>query len=243
MKRISKIIILMSIAIIIGIFGVRYFVSFSSKIVTNNIDYLSSNDPDVIVISKIIKKNNFLKKNPGDKDNFTKDDILDFVLDMMSEEDYRIQSFSKKKLTCQVTSKLFFTIAGDCNVLIISLDTLNKLQSKYLNTNVDLSNLEINYKGLYCKYEDSNYYCLKDEYKDDSYYMVWDLAYREEDIIYMQFYILASREESCLEYDDTGNCLQVESISEEDIKNDGALIKYEFKKSNEGYVYLRSYLT
>jgi len=233
-KKGKRILIIFLVVIFCSSLFTICLVSYSKNDEGEDKNYLSSNDPDVILIREIINKSNFLKKNPGDKDNFTKEDVLYLVLDMISEDDYIIQSYEKKKLTCQVTDKTFFTVSGECQIKTISLETLNKLQEKYLETSVDLSNLEINYKGLVCKYDNSNYYCLQEEYQDENYYVLFDKAYREEDIIYLQFYILANEVIKDNEED-----LQVD---DEIIKDKGALIKYEFKKTNEGYIYLRSYV-
>lgn len=252
MKDVAKtsivvLVVLFSLIVVFFISGnVEYGVSLLQK---NN---LSQNDPTVSILFNRIKENNDLRKASLVNEDLTSMDIVRFVLDNMTDKDYKKKTYKKEKITCSITNGISFTTDKKaCNVLILKNDTIMEYQKKFFNTERELKYEDIKYHGLYCKNNGKNYYCLTGKYNDEILgYSAFREAYQIKDKVVIREYYLrvnVKNTAKCLQYFDEKYCknyLKEDKpyLSEDIIKKDGVVFEHVFREKDDSYYLEKSFI-
>ena len=145
---------------------------------TKQLDY---KDPTVKVLYDRIKDKTDLRKASLVTSEMSSKEIIEYVLDNMTKDDYSSKTVKPEKIICEVTKTIRFTSNKSCKIVVIKNDVFNKYQKKLFNTELELSFDDIKYHGYDCKNNGEKYYCMKYDYKDTVLgYSSYDSAYEKE---------------------------------------------------------------
>ncbi|HAB65955.1 MAG TPA: hypothetical protein DCE23_01175 [Firmicutes bacterium] len=252
MKDIVKTTISVSIIIIIILFvyGIIGNLHYGVELLTRT--QLSANDPIIGILMERIEANNSLRRAKLVNTDLTSQEIIEFTLDNINENDYSKENVEAVKIVCQVNDKVKFNTNDQaCELIVINNSTFMDYQKKYFNTNIPLNYDEIKYHGYYCKNDGEKYYCLTEPFNNNILdYSSYESAYEEKNQIVLRGYYLridASDKERCTKYFDNAYCNSYSTnpkpnISEDIIKKDGVLYEHIFKKNDVSYYLERSYI-
>ncbi len=235
------------------ILSVIFFVTGNAKygielLTTTRLDY---NDPTVQILYERVKDNSDLRKAHLVSSDLTSDEIIYFVIDNITKDDYKIKKVQHDKIVCQVTETIKFTSDKDCKIRVIDNDVFMKYQEKYFNTHNELEFKDFNYHGYNCKNSGSKYYCFVSSYTDTILgYSAYDSAFENGGMITIREYYLQvdiDNKDRCTNYFGEDYCNDFEdkdkpSLSQEVIKEDGVLYEHVFTKSGNSFYLVSSSL-
>ena len=252
MKDLIKTAILLLILAIIG-----YSITSFNDNIEHSIDVLSKtnldfNDPTVQVLYPRIENNTLLRDAYLDTSEISSTELIEFVLDNLTKDDYKSKKYDADKITCQITWNIdFLTNTGSCKVYIIDHSKFMEKQEEYFNTTNEIQFSDIDYHGYECRTDNEKYYCLVKGYTSNLLgYSVFDSAYEDKEYVYIREYYLQinlNNYDRCLEYlnkeyCDNTNRQERPFILEDTIKEDGVLYEHIFKKKDTTYYLVKSYV-
>lgn len=252
MKDVKKTVILVGIilAIIVVIFLIVGNFKYGTQLLTRT--KLTQSDPTVSLLLTRIENSSNLRRASLSTEELTSEEIIKYVLDIVSEEDYSVKNIKPKKILCEVNNNISFNaIGGKCSVLIIENDKFMEYQNKYLGLDKELEYKELKYNGMHCKNDGNKYYCLQGDYTDSILgYSSFKEAYSTKDnIVILEYYLKidVNDKDRCLKYFDSEYCENYEGkdkpiIDEETIKSDGVLYEHTFKASEDNYYLEKSFI-
>ncbi len=213
---------------------------------------LSMDDPDVVLLYDMVDGNPDIRKAELINVNLTSDEIIEFTIDNIKEDDYKKKTVYTDKIACRVTNKVsFYTDKSKCNIRIINFDVFDAYKTKYFNNNSELNHKDFKYKGYYCKVDGKKYYCLYSSYNDSVLgYSVFDSSYKTKDELVIREYYLQinlKNKDRCLNYFNNEYCNDYKdkdkpSLSDKVIKEEGVLYEHVFKKNGEEYYLEKSFV-
>lgn len=213
---------------------------------------LSLNDPTIQILYPRIENSTLLRKADLDTSTLSSYEIIEYVFDNLKKDDYKVKTYEATKIYCTINSRIEFTTTSDhCDVIIINNSKFKEYQKTVFNTEYDLIFNDIDYKGYHCKNDGNKYYCLYSKYVDPVLgYSVFQDAYEDKEGVVIHEYYLnvdVSNANRCLNYfgnDYCSNYAKQErpAILEDRIKQDGVLFEHRFKKIDDNYYLIRSFV-
>lgn len=205
---------------------------------------LSNKEADVILATELLEKFEVFRSSYVDKDNIDNLDMIKFIFDNLNKKDYKIKKIESIKIDCRVNDKIRFTQGGICKVLVVSNKTINGYRDLVFKYDKELELLNFKYKGLECKNDNKNYYCLVNNYKETKQeykgYSLIDSAYKSDDRIIIYEYYLTDYQtyESCSKYYGEVYCTDdyegnLPSLDDSVIKKYGVYYRHEFVKEED----------
>ena len=251
MKDFIKTILLVCIIGLIGVLVFYVVGNYSYHVKLFMRTDLDMSDPTVQLLFNRVQSNVHLRKPNLVSSELTSDEIIKFVLDQISTEDYKDKKIKAEKITCFAAYGVYFnTNSGYCNVRVIKNNVFMDYQKKYFNTEIELDYKDINYHGLRCENDGKNYYCLISPYFDTLLgYSVYYDAFQEDNLIYVQEYFLninLEDKDKCLSYFNEEYCsnyskMEKPVLDEDLIKEKGVLFEHVFVEADDNYYLERSY--
>ena len=167
------------------------------------------------------------------------------------KDNYSTKTIAHKKSLCEVTGKILFTSTSNCNIKIINNDYFTKLIKNDFNIDVEVKFDTFTYKGHYCKNDGKRYYCLLSKYTETKKNLSFIYeAYEEGDTLVVKEYYLnvdLNNKDLCNlylnpEYCEKKNVNEPIVVPDEIIINNGVLYQHVFKKIDDKYYYLQSFI-
>ena len=212
---------------------------------------ISPSDPVVQLVMGKIYSSNIFRGAGFSVENFTNDDIIHYGMDNLTKDNYSIKTIAHKKSLCEVTGKILFTSTSNCNIKIINNDYFTKLIKNDFNIDVEVKFDTFTYKGHYCKNDGKRYYCLLSKYTETKKNLSFiHEAYEEGDTLVVKEYYLnvdLNNKDLCNlylnpEYCEKKNVNEPIVVPDEIIINNGVLYQHVFKKIDDKYYYLQSFI-
>ena len=224
---------------------------------------LKSNNSEVFINEKEVDKNSELIKNlysivnqkddlrKASLDNETIDDetVIKYILVNMKKEDYKVVTVQNVKIVCEAAYGIRFNSNKPCTVRVISNDKMNEYKKKLFNLDRPVNYENIEYRGLDCRNNGTNYYCNETPYTSYSTsYSFIDKATKYNDEVYIyEYYIKVNLDQmdDCMKYftkDYCENYAKAERpvLVDEVIKNKGVYYRHVFKLGANNNYYLKS---
>lgn len=234
--------------VLLGLFFIISFNVTNSFVNDEKLIKISNKEADVILATELLNKFEYFRSSYVDKDNVDNLEMIKFIFDNLSKDDYSIKNIKPVKIDCRVNSKIRFTKGGTCKVMVVKnskLDAKRDLLFKY-DKEFDLINFK--YKGLECKNDNKSYYCLMNNYeeKEKGYkgYSLVDSSYKLDDRIILYEYYLTDYQtyDSCVKYYGEMYCTddysgELPPLEDKIIKKYGVYYRHEFIKE-DGKLYL-----
>ncbi len=166
---------------------------------------LPYDDPTIQILFPKIQNNKDLRKADLDTTDLSNEEIIEYVFDNLTKDDYKVKKYEATKIYCYVTYNIEFTTERDsCDVTIINNSKFMEYQKNVFNTEKELNFTDINYKGYYCKNDGSKYYCIYNKYTDPVVgFSAFKDAYEDKEGVVIHEYYLSvdlSNQERCLNY-------------------------------------------
>ena len=213
---------------------------------------LPFDDPTIQILYPKVQNNTFLRKADLDTTSLSNEEIIEYVFDNLTKDDYKVKRYEATKIYCCITYNIEFTTERDsCDITIINNSKFMEYQKDVFNTERELSFNDINYKGYNCKNDGSKYYCVYTKYNDPIVgYSVFKDAYEDKEGVVIHEYYLSinlSKTDRCLNYFNNEYCSNYANserppIDEEVIKRDGVLYEHLFVKDEDNYYLKRSFI-
>lgn len=238
------------VLIVMIVLVVVFFIVGNAKygielLTTKQLDF---KDPTVKVLYDRVKDKTDLRKASLVTNEMSSKEIIEYVLDNLTKDDYSSKTVKPEKIICEVTKTIHFTSSKDCKIVVIKNEVFNKYQKKLFNTELELSFDDIKYHGYDCKNNGEKYYCMKYDYKNTVLgYSSYDSAYEINDKVYIREYYLQvdlKNNDRCVNYFSEDYCKDYSkkdkpTLSDKTIKNDGVLYEHVFVKNDQSF-YLES---
>ena len=212
---------------------------------------LDLSDPTILVLQDRIHNNDDLRKANLIPAELSSEDIIKYALIKLDKDSYKEETIKPTKIVCEVTNDINFISSSDCKIRIINNDAFYDFEKKVFNIETELDFKDINYKGLNCKNNGNNYYCLETPYNEEKLgFSLLSEAYEEKGNVYVREYylrIVLDDNELCNKYFGKDNCLNKtnidrEIISDDNIKEDGVLYEHIFSKNENSFYLKESYI-
>ena len=224
---------------------------------------LKSNDTEIMINEIEVDKNSELIKNlyaiVNQKDDLRKasldnqaiDDetVIKYILVNMKSEDYKVVNVPNVKIVCEAAHGIRFNSNKPCNVRVIANTKMDEYKKKLFNIDRAINYTNIEYRGLDCRNNGTNYYCNETPYTSYSTsYSYIDKATKYNDEVYIyEYYIKVNlnQMDDCMKYfskDYCGNYATAERpiLVDEVIKNKGVYYRHVFKLGENNNYYLKS---
>lgn len=252
MKDVIKTVVLVGIILLVGVISLFIVgnIEYGVELFTKN--KLPFNEPNVSLLYKRIDGKNYFRKASLVNSDLTDEEIIRFVLDNISKNDYTKKSIEPEKITCEVTNKISFNTDEDkCKIIIIKNSKIMEYQKKLFNTEKELKYNDIKYHGYYCKNDGKKYYCLTSKYND---YVLGFSKFKDayeikNNIIIHEYYLKIDLNDYdyCLNYFDEDYCGNYKKedapkLSDEIIMNNGVLYEHVFVKNDNSYYLEKSFI-
>ena len=213
---------------------------------------LPLSDPTIQILYPRIENSTLLRKADLDTSTLSSYEIIEYVFDNLKNDDYKVKKYEATKIYCTINNRIEFTTTSDhCDVIIINNSKFKEYQKTVFNTEYDLIFNDIDYKGYHCKNDGNKYYCLYSKYVDPVLgYSVFQDAYEDKEGVVIHEYYLnvdVSNGNRCLNYFGSDYCSNYSKqerpvIPEDRIKQDGVLFEHRFKKIDDNYYLIRSFV-
>ncbi|MGN1371532.1 MAG: hypothetical protein ACI4XM_04595 [Candidatus Coprovivens sp.] len=210
---------------------------------------LDEKDPTAVVLYDRIKDKTDLRKAEFLSEDLTSEEIVHFVIDNLTKNDYNEKIYEHEKIVCQVTKTIKFTSSTDCKIRIIDNSVFSNYQKKYFISDNEINFDDFNYHGYDCKNDGKRYYCLIDDYTNTVFgYSSYDSAYKSNNQIAIREYYLQIDLRDinrCINYFGEEFCSNYKgkekpSLSDKTIKQDGVLYEHIFLKEDESFYLISS---
>ncbi len=211
---------------------------------------LSYEDPTIQILFPKIQDNKNLRKAYLDTSDLSNEEIIEYVFDNLTKDDYKVKKYDATKIYCYITYNIEFTTERDsCDITIINNSKFMDYQRSVFNTEKELTFNDINYKGYNCKNDGNKYYCVYNKYIDSVVgFSAFKDAYEDKDGVVIHEYYLSidlSKKDRCLNYFSQEYCnnyakAEKEDLTAETIKRDGVLYEHLFVKDGDNYYLKRS---
>ena len=224
---------------------------------------LKPDQKEIIINEKEVNKDSELIKNlysivdqkddlrKASLDNTTIDDetVIKYILVNLKPEDYYVANIPNLKIICEAAPGIRFNSNKNCNVRVISNDKMNEYKKKLFNIQRDINYTNIEYRGLDCRNNGTNYYCNETPYTSYSTSFSYiDKATKYNDEVYIYEYYLKvnlDQLDDCMKYFSKDYCENYSTqetpiLVEDIIKNKGVYYRHVFKLGENNNYYLKS---
>ncbi len=251
MKTVLKTIVLCVVVVFALFLSIKIHNSTNALTTENSRLELAPNDPTVQLLMNRVNSSDIFRSAGFSTSNLKEDDVIAYVFDNLTKDDYSTKKVEHKKSLCEVTGKILFTSTSDCNVKIISNDVFTSKIKNDFNVDFELSKKTFDYHGHFCKNDGKKYYCLLSKYTYMiKHFSVVKEAYEEDNKLVIKeyyFFVDLNDRDTCnlylnVDYCEKKNVNEEVVVDEDIIKNNGVLYQHEFEHVDDNYYYLQSFV-